>query len=102
MSLANGKVFNSWENIFDYLWILIILNKNFNYLIDDGDTKDEHISIGPNDEIIEKALKKSRVESIPVKITLDVGSMTKFGWLIMPDANGGQGPLYIAKLRVTE
>jgi len=57
-----------------------------------------------HDEIIEKVLKKSRVESIPVKITLDVGSMTKFGWLIMPDeADGGnQGPLYIAKLRVTE
>ena len=28
LSLANGKVFNSWENIFDYLWILIIMNKN--------------------------------------------------------------------------
>ena len=55
-----------------------------------------------HDEIIEKALKKSRVESIPVKITLDIGAMTKFGWLIMPDVDGGQGPLYIAKLRVTE
>ena len=60
------------------------------------------MSVYEMDEIIEKAMKKSRVESTPVKISLEVGSMTKYGWLIMPDNDKHLGPLYLAKLKVSE
>lgn len=60
------------------------------------------MSVYEMDEIIEKAMKKSRVESTPVKISLEVGSMTKYGWLIMPDSDKNLGPLYLAKLKVSE
>ena len=60
------------------------------------------ISVYEHDEIIEKAMKKSRVESVPVKINLEIGEKTKYGWLIMPDCNINTGPLYMAKLKVSE
>ena len=60
------------------------------------------ISEYEHDEIIEKAMKKSRVESVPVKINLEIGEKTKYGWLIMPDCKINTGPLYMAKLKVSE
>ena len=46
--------------------------------------------------------KCSTLESVPVKINLEIGEMTKYGWLIMPDCKNLTGPLYMAKLKVSE
>ena len=44
------------------------------------------------DEIIEKVLKKSRAEPKVVKLQLEIGESTTYGWRIMPDKNNF-GPL---------
>ena len=49
-----------------------------------------------------KITKCSTLESVPVKISLEIGEMTKYGWLIMPDCKNLTGPLYMAKLKVSE
>jgi len=53
------------------------------------------------DEIIEKVLKKSRTEPKVVKLNLEVGESTTYGWRIIPDASHF-GPLYLSKLTVPE
>lgn len=53
------------------------------------------------DEIIEKVLKKSRAEPKVVKLQLEIGESTTYGWRIMPDENNF-GPLYLSKLSVPE
>lgn len=53
------------------------------------------------DEIIEKALKKSRTEPQILKLSLSIGESTSFGWRILPDSNTF-GPLYLSKLLIPE
>ena len=50
-----------------------------------------------NDEIVEKALKKSRTNPVVAKIATDLGETTKYGVHILPDQHDF-GPLYVAKL----
>merc|ERR1712130_315691 len=54
-----------------------------------------------NDEIVEKALKKSRTNPAVAKITTDIGEATKYGVHILPDRHDF-GPLYVAKLIIPE
>jgi len=60
------------------------------------------ISEYESDEVIEKALKKSRTQPNVVKLKFDQGQPTKFGWRFLPDQDHHIGPLYISKLSVSK
>lgn len=57
------------------------------------------ISPYENDDIIEKAVKKSRQSPTVIKINSDIGEVTKFGIQVLPDTESF-GPIYVAKLRI--
>ncbi|ORY08294.1 S-adenosyl-L-methionine-dependent methyltransferase [Basidiobolus meristosporus CBS 931.73] len=52
-----------------------------------------------NDGVIERALNKSKVPFEIVQENWPLGEKTKHGWICLPDAAHGYGPLYFAKLK---
>ena len=57
------------------------------------------LSIRENDGVVAKALAKAAGAVTLVPLKLSFGEPTPLGgWLVLPDAAGGAGPLYIAKL----
>jgi 16S rRNA C967 or C1407 C5-methylase (RsmB/RsmF family) len=54
-----------------------------------------------NDEVVEKALKKSRTEPVAIKISTKLGRATKYGIQILPH-EAPFGPLYVSKLKIQE
>lgn len=57
------------------------------------------ISNTENDEVIEKAMNKRKVDFEILHRTWLVGERTKYGWIVLPDTEGGWGPLYFSVLR---
>lgn len=57
------------------------------------------ISNVENDKVIEKALQKRKVDFEIIHRTWLVGEKTEFGWIVLPDTEGGWGPLYFCVLR---
>ena len=54
-----------------------------------------------NDEVVEKALKKSRTEPVAIKVSSKIGRSTKYGIQILPH-EAPFGPLYVSKLKIQE
>jgi 5-methylcytosine rRNA methyltransferase NSUN4 len=57
------------------------------------------ISVRENDEVLAKLFAKYPDAAKIVPVSIEEGSSTAYGRLILPDADGGMGPMYIACLR---
>lgn len=60
------------------------------------------ISYTENDGVIEKALKKLKIDFEVVHQKWLLGEETEHGWIVLPDTQSGWGPLYFSVLRRTQ
>jgi 16S rRNA C967 or C1407 C5-methylase (RsmB/RsmF family) len=51
-----------------------------------------------NDDVVESALQKSRCDIRCRETKLALGEPTRYGWIVLPDAAEGWGPMYCATL----
>ncbi|KAH7351781.1 hypothetical protein KP509_19G013900 [Ceratopteris richardii] len=57
------------------------------------------ISNVENDKVIEKALRKKKIDFEVVNDSWLLGEKTEYGWIVLPDTSDGWGPLYFCVLR---
>lgn len=57
------------------------------------------INSGEDEDIIARFMRKHPGEAEEIKIELEGGERRDHGMIVLPDAAGGRGPLYVAKLR---
>ena len=82
----------------------IILMRAFESLAVGGELLYATCSIAPaeNDDVVTAALEKTRahMELIPTKFPLEIGEATPAGgWMVLPDACDGIGPLYLCTVK---
>ncbi|PRP87724.1 hypothetical protein PROFUN_02424 [Planoprotostelium fungivorum] len=57
------------------------------------------ISTKENDDVIEKILKKSKINIEVMRREWAIGERTKYGWIVLPDDGHGWGPLFFTILK---
>jgi len=79
-----------------------ILRNSLNFVALDGIVVYATCSVSQleNDALIEKIVRKSKMEIFVEKQIWKIGEETKFGWMVLPDKEGVRwGPLYFSVLR---